>query len=498
MDREAVEKGEIPARLLMENAGRSAALLLRDLYPEAPVVVVAGSGNNGGDGLVLARTLGSWGVSARVLTVGRNALEAPLLHGWNIPVLPLPEDPAEADQALGGAAVVIDALLGTGISGPPRAPHARAIEAINRAPVPVVSLDLPSGVSADSGETPGASVRAEVTIAFGAPKLGSLRFPGRELSGRIIAVEIGFPPWDDAACGARVITPGWFSRVRPRRSLVTHKNAEGRLLLFAGREGMAGAAILAARAALEAGTGFVRVMSAAGNREVLQQAVPEATFVEARDLAGVREAVRNSDALAAGPGIGTDGRAAAALRELLEEGSELPVVLDADALTLLAAGELPDPSETRVPESVLLTPHPGEMARLIGRNVGANPIADARAEAERRGATVLLKGSPSIVAPSGGGPAWVSPTGSSALARAGMGDVLTGAAAAFLARGAGALEAAGLALHATGWAAHAAGRGEALLPSDVVAGLGSALLQSGDGATDLEFPFILLDLDPPG
>jgi ADP-dependent NAD(P)H-hydrate dehydratase / NAD(P)H-hydrate epimerase len=500
-DRHAIDVVGVPEAVLMENAGRSAALVLDRIFPRGKVAVLAGRGNNGGDGIVLARTLRAAGREVRLVGVGRSGEEA-LLHGHGPSPEPLPDRPEELGALLAEAEVVVDALLGTGVRGAPRGPLPQVIREVNRSGRPVLALDLPSGVDADSGTTPGAAVAARVTVAFGAPKLGTLLHPGRERAGRLVAVEIGFPPWPEAAAGHRLITPGWVAGLRPRRALRTHKNAEGRLLLLAGRPGMAGAAVLAARAALRAGAGFVRIASDPRNREILQSAVPEAVFVDALDGQALLEAAAASDALAAGPGMGTDPSAGERLGRLLEGASLSGLLLDADALTLLGRGDLPDLPGTWKPTRRLLTPHPGELGRIVGEEVavdGGLPGDGARAAARRWNAVCLLKGTPSVVAPAGGeGVLRVSGTGSSDLARAGMGDVLTGVAGAFLARGLGGADAASVALHLTGRAAALAPRGgEGLLPSDVADGLPEALREQGDGRTELHLPFVTLDLGAP-
>jgi ADP-dependent NAD(P)H-hydrate dehydratase / NAD(P)H-hydrate epimerase len=498
LDREAISSVGVPGAVLMENAGRAAAQVLAALVPRGPVLVLAGPGNNGGDGIVLARTLAAWGRTVEILVCGDREEPDPLLHGWEVPTSPVPRGLDALLPRLDAAAVVVDALLGTGIKGAPREPFAGLIREVNRSAAPVLSLDVPSGVDGDSGAVSGEAVRARWTVGFGAPKLGTLLHPGRERTGRLLAVEIGFPPWSDDASSARVITPGWATRVRPRRALRTHKNAAGRLLLLVGSGEMGGAALLAARAALRAGVGYLRVATPPDLRTLVQGGAPEAVHVDASDEEALLAALGASDAVAAGPGLGTGTPARARLEVLLREGDGIPLLLDADALNLLAAGELGSLGESGT-GPVLLTPHPGEAARLLdGRaeEVVNAPVGAARAVSRRFSATVLLKGTPSLVSPPPGSraPVLVSSSGSSELARAGMGDVLTGVAGAFLARGASPLEAAGLGLHFTGRAAMRSGEGEALLPTSVVEGLPGAMGEEGDGTTDLRLPFLLLDL----
>ena len=498
IDRWAIDEVGIPSEVLMENAGRGAALVLSRVYPDGPVVVIAGSGNNGGDGLVLARTLATQEREVKVLLVGERSSSDPLLHGWSVPAQTAPSDEEELFSELETSAVLVDALLGTGIRGQPREAHARAIRALNRVDRPIVSLDVPSGVDADTGAAPGEAVRAHLTIAFGAPKLGTLLFPGRARAGRLVAVEIGFPPTGGRPIPARMITPEWAADHRPRRRLVTHKKAEGRVLILAGSCGVTGAAVLAARGALRAGAGYVRVASPPENRDVLQAAVPEAVFVDASDAAALGEALDESDALAAGPGMGIDDEAAGRLNRLLESERLGGVVLDADALTLLGTGRLPALPSAADRKRRLLTPHPGEMARLGAQpdEIRAEPVRVCRQGADRWDSALLLKGQPSLITDAGPGPVWLSATGSSDLAQAGVGDVLTGAASAFLARGVDAVEAGALALHYTGRAAALAGRGETLLPSDIADNIGAAFADPSARVSDLGLPFVTLDLDP--
>ena len=497
-DRWAIDQIAVPSAVLMENAGRGAALVLGRVYRNGPVLVLVGSGNNGGDGLVLARSMAAQGREVRVLLVGERPAFDPLLHGWPVPVESAPTDPEELRAALDSCGVVVDALLGTGFRGEPREPHASTIRAVNGLNLPVVSLDVPSGVDSDSGAVPGDAVRADLTVAFGAPKLGTLLFPGRERTGRIVALEIGFPPMTERRIPARVITPEWAEAHRPRRRLVTHKKAEGRLLIVAGSPGLAGAAVLAARGAVRAGAGYVRVASHPENREVLQSSVPEALFVDTLDAEALGDAVAECDALAAGPGMGVDERSAEQLDRLLETDRLSGLVLDADALTLLGAGQLPAFPNAATPDRRLLTPHPGEMARMgvDSDEIRQDPVGVCRHGAGQWDSVLLLKGQPSLIAAAGEGPVWLSATGSSDLARAGVGDVLTGVAGAFLARGAGALEAGAMALHFTGRAAALTGRGDTLLPTDIADNLSAAFGDPFSRVSDLGLPFVTLDLDP--
>lgn len=499
-DRLAIERLGVPGRTLIENAGRSAAMVLDRIYARGSVVVFAGSGNNGGDGLALARTLAGWGRPVTVVQASAHPPDARLLHQWRLPMLDAGAEGGQGDveRATAAAGVLVDAVLGTGISGAPRAPQARILEGMNRADRPLLSLDIPSGVDADTGAVPGEAAQADVTVAFGWPKLGSLLRPGRGRAGRLVAVEIGFPPVPPATFGARVLTPGWAREVLPVRSPETHKHEVGSLLLLAGAPGMAGAAIMAARAALRAGAGFVRIASGSANRDVLQGAVPEAVFVDTADRAALARAAAGSTAVVAGPGLGMAPEAAASLETVLEASGDAPVLLDADALNLVAAGAGPALGELGRARQVLVTPHKGEMKRLVAaaRDLPDLPHELALDRAAAWSCAVLLKGNPSVVA-TPGKRLLVGGLGSSDLAAAGMGDVLSGVAGSLLAQGCDPPVAGGLALHLTGVAAALGREGPGLVPGDVISRLAVAVRRHPDRKSRLGLPFVIFDQEAP-
>lgn len=485
----------------MENAGQRAALLIEHLFPVGRVVALVGSGNNGGDALVCLRALSAWGRRVRAVTVGTRPRPDSVLHGWEIPCTRF--DPAGPEAAegltgvLAGASVVVDGLLGTGIRGAPRARHAAAIRAVNEASASVVALDAPSGVNGTNGEVPGEAVRADVTVAFGWPKLGTLLYPGRASCGRVVAVEIGFPP-PEAGDWARLATPGWALEVLPRRPAVTHKYDVGALTVVAG-SAMPGAAVLSARSAFRCGAGLVRVCASGPAAEVLGE-VPEALFVNADDDGALRSAVEGSDALAVGPGLGTGSSARRQLELVLAARGSRPLVIDADGLTLLAKNAASGIGPA-VGVNAVVTPHPGEMASLTGATVEVvqrDRVATAQEFAAAHGVVTLLKGTPSLAADPDGRLLVSTQECGSDLAVAGMGDVLTGAIGSFLAQGVEPLLAAGLALHVTGRAASRDGLGAALMPSDVVEAIPAALSERGSGSSDLPFPFVTFDQQCPG
>lgn len=527
-DRRAIEGSGVPQPVLMENAGRSAAMIARAIYRGSEAVALVGSGNNGGDALVALRSLVAWGWSARAVLVADRSADDPLLHGWPVEVSSDRDlDDDRLDALLRPADLVLDGVLGTGVRGAPRERQARVIERLNASGRPVVALDVPSGVDATTGGVPGVAVEASLTVSFGAPKLGALLHPAHARVGRHVAVEIGFPPLEPADASAIVATPAWARAHRPLREPDTHKNRVGRVVVVGGGVGMAGAVILCARAAFRAGAGLVQVASVDANREAIQCALPEAIFVDAGDDHALASALEEADAVAVGPGLGTDPAAADELRRVVERGGA-PLLLDADALNLAAAGEI-DLDGLAAGRPVLVTPHPGEMARLLD-GVGAHDRAaagegggtdqasvagdgggrrsrpeTARLASERFGCAVLYKGAPSLVA-APDRPLAVDTQSSSDLAVAGMGDTLTGVCAALMGQGVDPATAGALGLYLTGRAARLADRGAGLVPSDVAQTVPEVLAElaetpgdeggAGYGDTDLDLPFVIFDADP--
>ncbi|HSJ14060.1 MAG TPA: NAD(P)H-hydrate dehydratase [Longimicrobiales bacterium] len=487
-DRRAREEAGVPERLLMENAGRSAALVLDRLHPRGRVLGYAGAGHNGGDLLVMLRCLHAWGRECAVIHAASRRPDPALLHGTELDTLDIAAD-------AGAWEVLVDGVLGTGATGAPRGAAAAAVRALNGAGRPVLALDLPSGIDATTGSVPAEAVRAAATVTFGWPKLGLLLHPARAYAGRIVAVEIGFPALPDDGASAQAITPEWVRKRLPVRAADAHKGTSGRVLIVAGQEGMAGAAVIAGGAAVSAGAGLVRIASASANRIIVQSAVPEATYFERETLPDA--AADGVTAVVIGPGFGTDAAAGRALARALEITAGVPTLLDADALNLLARdpGRLSGMGAAR---PLVITPHPRELARLLEVTLDAvldDVVAAAREACVRFGCTVLLKGQPSLVA-SAGSRLLVNTAGSSDVAVAGMGDQLSGLAGAMLAGGLGPREAAACALYLGGRAADLAGRGRALSPRDVSAHVARALRDPGARRSRLRFPFITFDQPP--
>lgn len=413
---------------MMQRAGAAVAEEVMRRFPGARRIALhAGRGANGGDGRIAAE---------RLRAEGRELVD---------------ERPD----------VVIDALLGTGLEGAPREETWRLIEQINGAGVPVVAVDIPSGVNASTGEVAGAAVRADVTVTMHGPKVGLAVAPGRFHAGEVAVADIGL---EAARTEHRLVTPEILGEV-PRRSPGDNKYTAGHVLVVGGSRGMTGAPALAARAALRADVGYVTIAAPSESLPVLETLVLEAVK---RPLDEVFEVAARAKALAVGPGLGRDEKAKALVRRLLAE-VEVPAVVDADALFELEPGEWPAPR--------VLTPHEGELARLLGRessDVAASRLGSAQEAAERFGSVVVLKGEDSLVAAPGGG-VFVCALGLPSLSTAGTGDVLTGITAAFLAKGMEPQRAAAAACAAQQLASHEASQRYGLVASDVVEALPRAL-----------------------
>lgn len=456
LDRQAQELG-LDVRVLMENAGRSVALALAERIPDLAgreVIVLAGRGNNGGDGLVAARHLHNLGAEVRVFILGEReklsspaAANAAVLEEAGSPQVRYLPNKASLKELIGPlerAEIVLDALLGLGIAGPVRGYYAQAIELLNRARALVLAVDLPSGLEADTGRVAGPCVRADVTVTMGLPKLGLLLYPGREFAGELVVGEVGYPRAlvQRFESKLELIDRALVARLLPRRRAYSHKGDYGRIFVLAGSRGYTGAAALAAEAALRAGAGLVTLGFPASLdlvmetklTEVIKHPLPDADGALASAALGELEGLlKLQDVLALGPGLSRHAETARLVKELVKRAS-LPMVIDADGLNNLS--DAPELLQARR-APVVLTPHPGELARLSKRSVEeieANRVGAAREFAAEFDATLVLKGVPTIVALPDG-LAYINSTGNSGLASGGSGDVLTGLIAGLLGQG---------------------------------------------------------------
>src|SRR5829696_4444043 len=413
---------------LMNRAGGAVATAVSRHYPGARVVAVCGGGSNGGDGRIAAGFLGG-----EVVEAGEDV-------------------PRDTD-------VIVDALFGTGFRDEPRLEAARQIEQMNASGAHIVSVDVPSGVDASTGEVASTAVRADLTVTFHGLKVGLVLSPGRSHAGEVDLVDIGLE-WLETQ--HRLVTERILELV-PSKAEADNKYSAGSVLVVGGAPGMSGAAALASRAAFRADAGYVAVAAPKESLPVLETLVVEAVK---RPLEDVFDAAKRARALALGPGLGRDERRL--VRRLLDD-TDLPAVVDADALHEL------EPFEREAP--TVLTPHSGELARLLGEEaawVDAHRLEALGRAVERYRCVVLLKGAGTLIGAPGEGPLVVS-TEAPALATAGTGDVLTGVVAAFLAKGMDARLAAAAAAVAQGVAAHRAAKSAGLVAGDVVDALPAAL-----------------------
>jgi NAD(P)H-hydrate epimerase len=441
-DEWAIRERGVPSLELMERAGAATADAVARRAPEGRIAVVCGKGNNGGDGLVAARLLRERGRDVDVYAVwpveelrGDAAEQLRRLPG----AAPEPAAPG----VLGGAAAIVDALLGTGFSGAPREPAAAAIDAMNAAEAPVIAVDVPSGVDASTGEVAGAAVSARATVTFHRAKPGLWIHPGKAHAGAVEVADIGIPPGAPGEPAIGLITDAVLAEL-PRRGADSTKFSSGAVVVIGGSRGLTGAPSMAALAAMRAGAGYVTAAVPDSQQAVVAGRLLEAMTVALPDEAGsltlapaalkaALDAAGRANAVVLGPGFGRREGAQRLARQLAVR-IEAPLVLDADGLNALAGR--PEGLAERAGPAVL-TPHAGELGRLLevdSREIGRARLRHVRAAAERSGAVVVLKGDDTLVADPDGRVA-VSPGGAPALATAGTGDVLSGTVAALLARG---------------------------------------------------------------
>jgi ADP-dependent NAD(P)H-hydrate dehydratase / NAD(P)H-hydrate epimerase len=477
----------IPGGVLMERAGVAMADVALETFAPARALVVAGGGNNGGDGFVVARELHRAGVEVAVLAtkseyVGDSATNFDALS--NLAVELVGDD--ELDDELQRADLVVDALLGTGFSGEVREREAALIRAINDSAAPVLAVDVPSGVDGTTGVVEGDAVWADVTVCAHAAKVGCAVSPGRERAGAVFVVDIGIPPEADVEPSLVRTDADALRGVIPRTAEPAHKYSAGALLVVAGSRSTTGAPLMTVRGAQRTGCGIVFLATALSVAPAVDLELVEALVYGVREddegymgpeaLDRILELAERATALAVGPGMGTGEGGRSLLAGILRE-VEAPVVLDADAITNLAGTDAL--AEREAP--TVVTPHAGELGRLLGsgaKEVSARRLASARGAAGRHGCCVLLKGGDTLVVE--GGRAALNSTGSVALATAGTGDVLTGVIGALLSRGVNAYDAARsgawvhgraaeLWLEETGWPA------ESLVATDILPFVPSAV-----------------------
>lgn len=443
IDRATIQERGLSSLVLMESAARSVLPLL----PSGPATILVGPGNNGGDGLVLARALHEQGRDARCFLLSDKLspdaeIQLALAKGWGVPMIPLWEE-GHALPAFTSESIIIDALFGTGLSRELSGRYARVLEASNSADAYRVAVDIPSGIDGSSGRILGSSFKADLTVTFGVAKWGHVLYPGKERCGRLEVTQPGFHPDALRAHQAvRYVTRDLASSMLPADWATMHKGDNGRVLLLTGSDTYPGAGILSTLGAIHGGAGLVSHAATEALRSDIMSWVPETLLLDRESL----EEISSFNVLVLGSGLGSDTESHG--RELLER-FEGPIVVDADALKLVPRFA----RERR--RNWILTPHPGELSRLLDRSVAElekDRIGTALEAAEHLGAVVCFKGATTVCA-SPDGRALVNSSGHSVLAQGGSGDVLAGLIGAYVAYGLPTLEATAAAVYVHGLAA---------------------------------------------
>ena len=478
IDQATIEGVGIPGIVLMETAGSAIVRAIEQHYPTCRRIgIFAGKGNNGGDGIVIARQLVHAGRDVNLFLVSpqesftgeadTNLQIAKNLGVWIKEVLT--DADLKSDVNIASCELLVDAIFGTGLRGTVRGSIAAVINSINNLPAPILSVDLPSGLDANTGQPLGTCVQADRTVTIGLPKRGVLVHPGAEFAGKLEVVDIGFPEQVIDAQGIKVnwTTPAQASQWVPLRPAASHKGTYGRVLVVAGSTGMTGAAALASEAALRAGAGLVTLATPKHLNPILEGLLPEvmtlplpetdAGSLSVSATSAILEfAEKTKSVLAIGPGLSQHPDTVRLVQQLVrenrEQGLNLRMVVDADGLNALS--QVPEVISLLDSEAVL-TPHPGEMARLTHTSVPTlekDRICTAQKFANAHGVVLVFKGAPTVTGLPNGD-VWINSTGNPGMATGGMGDVLTGIIAGLMAQGISSETAAALGVYLHGLAA---------------------------------------------
>ena len=454
IDRRAIEELGIIGPILMENAGIQIVMAMRSRLPnleDENITVVAGKGNNGGDGFVVARHLFNKGCLVQVLLLGRKsdlkgdaALNAHIAERIGVPIFEITTEKSwiSLRRKLSSSTVIVDAIFGTGLSKPARGQYKTFIENINRTRAAIIAVDIPSGLSADTYEPIGPCIKADLTVTMAAPKVAHIFPPAENFVGELVVADISVPPFmfEEESLKLEFVEEDSITPTFSKRRKDTHKGTYGHLFVLSGSLGKTGAAVMAGKAALKMGAGLVTVgtpksclsLVARSMVELMTEPMPETsekTFSEdALELS--LSLLEGKDAFLIGPGISTHDSTARFVKALLPQ-VRVPVVLDADALNILSPH--PEIFKTlKIP--VILTPHPGEFARLLNcstSQVTKNKLELASRFAQEYGVYLVLKGYRTLTA-TPDGKTFINPTGNPGMATAGSGDVLSGMLAAMI------------------------------------------------------------------
>ena len=473
IDRQTIEHVGIPGAVLMEHAGTAVVRGIREHFPECQrIAVIVGKGNNGGDGLVIARQLAHAGQPIQIFLVsppesfaGDALTNLQIAQNLDLPITSvLSEDELKgAKNQIASADLIVDSIFGTGLRGGVHGFIGEIIRCINETGKPVVAIDLPSGLAADTGIAEGECIQATYTVTMGLPKRGNLIHPGATFTGELEVADIGFPP---SVIDAQDIQINWTqpsdaARILPSRPTHSHKGTYGRVFVAAASTGMTGAAALTSAGALRVGAGLVTLGIPKSLNPILEVKLTEGMTLPLPETAEgslaleakshiIAAVERTKSVLAIGPGLSQHPETVALIHSLICE-IDTPTVIDADGINALSKST--ETLSSLSPQSVL-TPHPGEMTRLIGGTVESlerDRIGIAQRFAETHNVTLVLKGAPTVVA-SGNGEVWINSTGNAGMATGGMGDVLTGLIAGLIAQRVSAFDAAVLGVYLHGLA----------------------------------------------
>lgn len=491
LDQRTIEELGLPGLVLMENAARGAVQVLLKEYPGArSIAVFCGKGNNGGDGLAMARYFQNSGLSVQVFLAGnRKDLKGDAAHQLqladllSVPITEVTDSPnSDLKNELAGTDLVVDALLGTGLENEVRGIFRDLILMINGLPIPKAAVDIPSGLSSDTGLPLGLCIEADLTVTFGLPKVGQVLFPGSRFVGRLFVIDIGIPPsfWPPLPERSELLEARRLAPWLPQRDPQGHKGTYGHVYLLAGSRGKTGAAALACLGALRAGAGLVTLGTPESLNPIMEVKLTEAMTEPLPEgepghlgisaLDQVLLSLKGKKGLGLGPGLSTSAGTRDLIRAVIENTKDLPLVIDADGLNILAESKEILPL---LAGRAVLTPHPGEMARLSGRSIQEiqdHRIQSARDFSREFGLIVVLKGARTVIAEPGG-TVYLNPVAHSVLAAGGTGDILTGLILGLISQGLSLIQSAclGVFLHGQAGVSLALEKGErGLLASELL------------------------------
>jgi NAD(P)H-hydrate epimerase len=485
IDKKTIEGYGVPGVVLMERAGLAVASKIKEIFGRKRILVIAGSGNNGGDGFVVARNLFEEEWDVRVFLTsnpddlkGDALLQYKIAKKYGVPIFPVRQLLTYHSSLITKHSIFVDALLGTGLSKTVTGLLLEVIHLINKANLPIISVDIPSGISSDNGQIMGEAVKADYTVTFGLAKRGHFLHPGAQYTGKLFIEDIGFPTELLVSNNLNVsaLTKQAAVHLLPERQKYSHKGDYGRVLIVAGSRGKTGAAFMAARACLRSGAGLVTIGVPESLADIFQSRVTEemtlvlpdrgdGTLAEKASVVILDFLNKDGDVIAIGPGIGVSTDTTKILKTLIQH-STSPLVIDADGINSLQ-GDRKIFLKSKVP--MILTPHPGEMARLINpptppfakggereetvniKDIEMDRVSTALSFVKKTKTYLVLKGVPTIIAEPGG-TAYINSTGNPGMATAGTGDVLTGMISGFLSQGLKPLDASILGVYTHGLA----------------------------------------------